>query len=316
MLQEKIVVGSGGEFPLNGLLTVPDSDNAPYPAIVFVHGSGSPNMDSEVYAVKPFKDFAEGLANLGVASIRYDKRSFAHIKKLKEMSKKDKEYMKNFTVKEEAIDDAILAAGILLSDSRIDSNRIFIAGISMGGLLAPRIDAEGVNFAGLIMMAAPARRMDELMKVQAEAAIKAMKSPIIKWLVKKQTGKLHKKLNNLYEMSDEEAKNIPVFNGTTAFYWKDMGKKRVGEYLKDVTKPILIMQGDGDFQVPVETEFNEYKRILENHANATFKLYPGLNHVFMPVVHGDINRAKEEYSKPQHVADYVIADIAQWINSI
>jgi len=44
------------------------------------------------------------------------------------------------------------------------------------------------------------------------------------------------------------------------------------------------------------------------------KLYSGLNHVFMPVVHGDINRIKEEYSKPQHVEDYVIADMAEWIN--
>ena len=122
---------------------------------------------------------------------------------------------------------------------------------------------------------------------------------------------------NLYEMSDEEAKRTSTslsLGGLSVFYWKDMGKKQVSEYLESNTKPVLIMHGDGDFQVSTEKDFNEYKRILQNQPNANFKLYPNLNHVFMPVVHGDINRVKEEYSKPQHVADYVIADMAEWIN--
>jgi hypothetical protein len=76
------------------------------------------------------------------------------------------------------------------------------------------------------------------------------------------------------------------------------------------------MHGDGDFQVSTEKDFNEYKRILQNHPNAAFKLYPGLNHVFMPVVCKGLKSAKEEYSKPQHVESYVISDMAQWINNI
>jgi dienelactone hydrolase len=310
MLEETIVIGKESEFPLNGMITIPEGDG-PFPAVVFVHGSGSTNMDSEVFAVKPFKDFAEGLAKHNIAGIRYDKRTFAHMKKIG----KDKNFLKNLTVKEETIEDAILAANQLRKDARIDPARIFIAGLSMGGMLAPRIDAEGGNFAGLIMMAAPVRRLEDLMKSQAESVINNTKSAFKKWIMKKQTGKFHAKFENIYDMSDEEAKSTPMFAGTTAFYWKDMGKKTAGEYLKTVTKPVLIMQGDGDFQVPVETEFQEFKRIMQNHPNVAFKLYPGLNHVFMPVVHGDINRVKEEYSKPQHVADYVIADIAQWIHS-
>ena len=99
-----------------------------------------------------------------------------------------------------------------------------------------------------------------------------------------------------------------------AIYLKDMGQKQVYEYLENYTKPVLVMQGDADFHVSVEKDFNEYKRILMGHPDATFKLYPGLNHVFMPSVTGDIKKVKKEYSKPQHVADYVINDIAEWIN--
>jgi dienelactone hydrolase len=305
MLQEKIVVGS--EFPLNGLLTIPSGGGAPYPAVVFVHGSGSSDMDSKVYAVRPFKDFAEGLAKHNIAGIRYDKRSFAHLKKFKQ------KYKDGFTVKEETVEDAILAANLLRSDSRIDPNRIFIAGLSLGGMLAPRIDAEGGNFAGLMILAGSPRRLEEIMKSQAEDYLRTA-TGFIKWIAGKQIKKLHAKLDNIYDMSDEEARNILIGGGTRVSYFKDMGQKQVREYLENSTKPIFVMQGDADFHMSVEKDFNEYKRILLNHPNAAFKLYPGLNHVFMQVVHGDIKKVKAEYSKPQNVADYVIADIAEWIN--
>ncbi|MCL2518073.1 MAG: dienelactone hydrolase family protein [Oscillospiraceae bacterium] len=134
--------------------------------------------------------------------------------------------------------------------------------------------------------------------------------------MKKQAEKLHEKFENLYGMSDEEAKKTPVIGKQImAMYFKDMGKKQVREYLETSTKPILVMQGEGDFHVSVEEDFETYKQILQNHPEAVFKLYPGLNHMFMPAVHGDIKKMKAEYSKPQNVENYVISDIAEWIAS-
>ena len=78
MITEKIVVGKNTAYPLNGLLTLPEKTVKPVPAVVFVHGSGSSNMDEKIGRVTPFKDLAEGLARHGIASVRYDKRSFAH----------------------------------------------------------------------------------------------------------------------------------------------------------------------------------------------------------------------------------------------
>ena len=40
MYSEKIIVGKGTEFPLDGLLTLPDGTKGPVPAVVMVHGSG------------------------------------------------------------------------------------------------------------------------------------------------------------------------------------------------------------------------------------------------------------------------------------
>ena len=78
MVTEKITVGEHTKYPLNGLLTLPEQTAHPVPAVVFVHGSGTSNMDEKVGKLTPFKDLAEGLAKYGIASIRYDKRSFAH----------------------------------------------------------------------------------------------------------------------------------------------------------------------------------------------------------------------------------------------
>ena len=106
MVQEKIVVGAGTRYPLKGMLTLPDAAEKPVPAVVFVHGSGSSNMDEQVYKLTPFKDLAEGLAKHGIASIRYDKRSFAHGFKMVRAKTP-------ITVKEETIEDAVLAAELL-----------------------------------------------------------------------------------------------------------------------------------------------------------------------------------------------------------
>ena len=303
-MEEKIIVNKGGAFPLNGALTIPDGGNAPYPAVVFVHGSGSSDMDSKVYSVRPFKDFAEGLAKHNIASIRYDKRTFVY----------PKSWKPDNTVKEETIDDAIAATEILRNDPRIDPNRIYIAGLSMGGLLAPRIDEEGGNYAGLIILAGTPRRLEDVMKAQITEQMKGSNG-LIKWVLKKQTKKMYPVFDRLYEMSDKEARKTPALGkNIMAIYLKDMGKRRVSEYLATNTKPILVMQGDGDFHVSVEEDFNEYKRILQNHPDATFKLYLGINHVFMPTVTGDIKKVKQEYSKPQNVEPYVMADIAEWIH--
>ena len=131
MYSEKVIIGEGTAFPLNGKLTFPDGVSGPVPAVVMVHGSGSSNMDEQVMKLTPFRDLAEGLAKQGIASIRYDKRSFVHARKMLRQC---------ITVKEETIDDALLAINMLKSDPRIDKERIFILGHSMGAMLAPRID--------------------------------------------------------------------------------------------------------------------------------------------------------------------------------
>ena len=136
MISKKIVIGQDTEYPLNGLLTLPDDPSGPVPAVVLVHGSGPSNMDERVMKLTPFRDLAEGLAQHGIASVRYDKRTYAHARKMKKTRP---------TVWEETIEDALLAAALLRKEPQIDADRIFLLGHSQGAMLAPRIDAQGAD---------------------------------------------------------------------------------------------------------------------------------------------------------------------------
>lgn len=304
MAEEKIIVGKGTEFPLNGILTLPENLEKPVPAVVFVHGSGSSNMDEKVMKMTPFKDLAEGLGKHGIASIRYDKRSFAHGRK---MLKKG-----SLTVREEVIEDAVLASEMLKNDPRIDSEKVFIIGHSMGAMLAPRIDAEGGNFKGLVLMAGTLDTLEEVLFRQLEE-MKNGKSKITAWVASAQDKKFRKSFENLYEISDEEAKKRKYAGGVDLYYFKEMGLHRAADYLEKTEKPVLIMQGSRDLQVNVERDFGGYKRAFGKKDNFSFRLYEGLNHCFVPALYDDISKATKEFSKERHIGENVISDIAGWI---
>lgn len=303
MYSEMIIVGQGTEFPLNGLLTFPDGTDAPVPAVVMVHGSGASNMDERVMKLTPFRDLAQGLARQGIASIRYDKRSFAHARKMLRQS---------ITVKEETIEDAVRAIGILKSDPRIDRERIFILGHSMGAMLAPRIDCEGGEVRGLIMMAGTPYRLEDIVVRQLGQARK--RRSVIGWIAGIEDRIFSKKFDNLYSMSDEEAKRKKFAGGTTLYYFKEMGEKTAADYLQQNEKPVLIMQGARDFQVLADDDYVKFKELLAERKNTYYKLYPALNHVFVEAIYDDITKAAKEYRTERHIGGEVISDIASFIN--
>ena len=308
MADEKIVIGAETKYPLNGMLTIPDETNGLLPAVVLVHGSGPSNMDEKIGNNYPFKDLAEGLSEKGIAVLRYDKRTFVYGKEMRNDT--------GLSVKEETIEDAILAADFLRKDSRIDSNKIFIVGHSLGGMLAPRIDAEGGNFTGIIIMGGSPRKLEEIMMDQNNDVLNSL-NKFLKMIAKKQIATLSSKFDNIYNLSDEEAKSTVVLGKhVRAYYFKEMGEHPSTNYLNALNKPVLILQGDKDFHVSVEKDFDGYKKLLGDKPNVTFKLYPNLNHLFMPSVYGEILKAKKEYKVAQHVDKQVIKDISDWILSV
>jgi len=307
MIVDKITVGE--KYPLDGLLTLPDGDG-PFPVIVLVHGSGPNDMDEKVGNCYCFRDFAEGFAKRGIATIRYNKRTKTYGKQM--VKAPDASSM---TVWDETIEDALFATELVKKDPRIDPEKVFIAGHSMGAMLAPRIDAEGGDYTGLILLAGSPRKLEEIMIEQQDNALGGL-NPILRWIGNKQIKKIRANFDKMYDISDEEAKNTNFLGKYNKLYYlKEWGEKPAINYLKDLTKPIFVVQGDKDVHVSVENDFNKYKEILGDRPNAAFKLYPGLNHLFMPAIYGNINKVMKEYKVPQKVEEYVMDDIADWVKA-
>ena len=259
-----ITVAADADYPLPGLLTLPDGAG-PFPAVLLVHGSGPQDRDEAVGPNRPFRDLAVGLAALGVASLRYDKRTFAHGKRLADA------LQGRLSVEEEVIRDALCAAALLRAEPLI------------------RPDREQ-NEASLAAMP-PEQRAAAAPLVQA----------------------LREQFAALPRMAEEDAQHTHILGNLWAWYFKEMLTHPPEEYLRRLTKPVLVLQGDRDAHLSVERDFRRYEALLAAHPDAVFHLYPGLNHLFMPSPTGAIAEVLHEYQQPQAVDSQVIADIARWI---
>ena len=147
---EHIVIGEGTEWAVDGLLTIPNEVSAenPVPAVVLVHGSGANNMDTSIFDNRPFHDIATYLSSNGIAVLRYNERGFTHPLAAGELFLGG-----SFTLQDE-YEDALLAIEILRADPRI--SRVYVAGHSLGGFVAPGIAEEG-RADGVILLAGSPR---------------------------------------------------------------------------------------------------------------------------------------------------------------
>ena len=307
MTEKQVTIGEGGKYPLNGILTLPDNRPPKVPAVVLVHGSGSHDMDETLFGNKPFRDIADYLPTKGIAVLRYNKRTFVYGKQMA----KNKDF-RNFTVKEETIEDAILAANLLRGDDSIDPNRIYIAGHSLGGMLAPRIDAEGGNFAGIIILAGSPRSLIDIMISQNEEMIPQL-GKLFQLIAKKRYASIKAILTAIPTMTEAEAKNTKLAGQNLVWYLKEMEEHPGADYLKAIEKPVLILHGEKDFQVTTEKDFALYREICAGKQNVSFKAYPELNHLFMKSIYGNLKNIRKEYKVPQKVDPAVLDDIAEFV---
>lgn len=295
--QREVTVGADG-WPLPGLLTLPDGDG-PFPAVVLVHGSGPHDADETIFGNKPFRDLAHGLAAHGIGSLRYVKRSKEHGARLA------REHAE-ITVEAEAIADAAAAVRWLRAQPQVDAGRIFVLGHSLGAMLAPRIGRSAPETAGLILLAANARPLENLVVEQVRYLAPSQ------GITDAQIAEFEAQRDRVKALVRGEAVDGPLLLNVPASYWRDLSAYDPIAAAKSLDRPMLVLQGERDYQVTM-ADFALWKQALGDRPNVTLKSYPALNHLF---VAGEGPSLPIEYLKPGHVDTQVIADIAQWIETI
>ena len=287
--RERDVTVGEGQWKLPATLTVP-AGQGPFPAIVLVHGSGPNDRDETVGGSKVFKDLAEGLASRGVVVLRYEKRTRQYSAAMAGLA--------SFTAEDEAVEDAVKGAALLRAQPEVNPKRVFVLGHSLGGYLAPRIAEEDGKLAGLVILAGAARPMEDAVVDQAEyLGVSADNLKTVKAVAAK--------IKTL-EPGDEDS---PPIMGAPVAYWLDLKGYDPAALAKKLALPMLILQGDRDFQVTMK-DFALWKAAVGANKAVTMRAYPALNHLF---VAGEGKSTEAEYRKPGHVAPEIIDDIAKFL---
>ena len=295
--ESELSIGSV-KWRLPATITVPIG-NGLFPAVVLVHGSGPNDRDETIGPNKPFRDLAWGLASKGIAVLRYEKRTRQYAIK------------EPITVKEETIDDAIEAVELLRKTPRIDPQRVFVIGHSLGATLTPRIGKIDPSIAGFILMAGGSRPFEDSILEQYE---------YLASLEKDGTGKNEAALDEMRRQvalvkspalsPDTPADKLPL--GVPANYWLDLRGYEPAREAASLKCPMLLLQGGRDYQVTMR-DFEIWRTTLKEKSDATFKAYPKLNHLF---INGEGPCVPAEYATEGHVDKQVVEDIAAWIDAL
>ncbi|MCE5315070.1 alpha/beta fold hydrolase [bacterium] len=297
----EVTIG-GGKWKLPGTLTIPRSAR-PFPGIVLVHGSGPNDRDESLGANKPFRDLAEGLSSQGIAVLRYDKRTKVYSTRILQSIYKP-------TVKDEVIDDVLAAIKVLRRTKKIDPQRIFVLGHSLGGRLIPRIAKTDPSVAGVIVMAGGTRPMEDTLLDQAIYLFSLNGSPSADQ--EEQLDEIRRQVANVKSpslSSSVPASSLPM--GLPASYWLDLRGYNPAETAKSLDQPMMILQGGRDYQV-TKVEYDGWLKSLSKRPSVTFKFYPNLNHLFMA---GRGMSTPGEYNTRGPIPQAVIDDLVAWISA-
>ena len=247
------------------------------PIAVLVHGSGALDRDETIYNNKPFAELAHGLARRGIATLRYDKRTWVYPD------------MGDITIRDEVIDDALSA--ITMASQFSQESEVFLIGHSLGAMMAPWVATLAKQLGGIIMMAAPARPLSDVIAEQVDYLMPSGASQSYK---------------------DEQIAAIK--RQKPQYFEGEITRYRQLNTAQSLQIPILVMQGERDYQVRM-TDYRLWVTALSSNSRARFCSYPGLNHLFHESHSPGILSTPADYLEQGTIPDQVIDDIANFINA-
>ncbi len=264
---------------------------------------GPNDRDGTIGRNKPLKDLAWGLATRGIAVLRFDKVTFAHGPEVRANP--------NFTVVDEYVGHATSAVHILSSDPAVDNRKVFLAGHSQGGTVAPRVAATEPLVAGLIILAGGTQPLQwsAVRQVRYLASLNPATSAASQTVIDTMTEQAERV--DRPDLSPSTPPSELPF-GVPAAYWLDLRSYQPADVAARLGKPVLVLQGGRDYQATVDEDLATWRQALNGRPDVSIRIYPADNHFFFP---GSGPSAPAESEPAQHVDPQVVLDMAEWVNT-
>lgn len=275
---EREVSFRNGAVELRGTLLLPVA-TAPAPAVVFLHGSGPATRDGA-------RGHAEQFAELGVASLRFDKRGSGASGGSWTSASLD-----------DLAGDALAAIELLKTVAEVDPRRLGFWGVSQAGWVAPRAAARSDDVAFLIVVsgggASPLASERYSWKREFEKAGLSAAESAEAWSVldlyfdylATGTGRLEivtrldgLRAGRLRELAEVVERVLPSEENRPNWSWvatydpaTDLAKLRC---------PVLLLFGERDDEHPTALAVPRWREGLAQAANdgATIVVFPGADH--------------------------------------
>lgn len=297
--QKEIIIKPNEFIQLPATVYLPTTvKNAPL--VVLVHGSGPHDRNCTMGKNKIFKDLALQLVQKGIAVLVYDKRTYVY------------QFIDPFPADSmdyntETVEDAVEAFYTAKKINGIDSNRIFIAGHSQGGLCAPLIAKQCKGLKGLILLAAPGRGLLEILPEQLDyiASITTKN----KEETDKMINSIKWQVNNARkpDLSLKSKSMLPF--GAKPKYWLFDRNYKVLEEAKTLTVPMILIQGGRDYNV-TKKDYDLWVEAMKGKSNFKATWYEDLDHLFFE---GSGMARPEDVPKIGHVSKKVGDKLAEFI---
>jgi uncharacterized protein len=241
MTIERDLKFASGSLHLAGTLRLPAVDGQ-WPAVLLIPGSGQVdrNENATKLRINAFHDIAVHLSEQGIATLRYDKRGVG----ASDGNFWETGFFDNVT-------DAGAALGCLKLQREIRSDQVFLLGHSEGAITTTRLAATGAGVAGVILLAGPARKGEDVLVWQCEQVVKGMRG-FKKWLIKLfriDVWKAQQKQLDKIKKSNKDYYRFRWIVKVNAKWLREFMAYNPAEDLPKIQVPVLALTGSKDIQV-------------------------------------------------------------------
>ena len=258
-ITERYFVFENDGFKLNAVYTYASSGETGT-AVLLISGSGPSDYNETVGILTPFEDIARALAEQGISSLRFDKRTLNYASEFTAKAGHDEEYFS----------DCNAAIEYLMGQEGV--TEVSLLGHSLGGQIAAKLAEERDDVASMVLLNSSSRHLADILADQYTALDPANKATYLAYADSAKNASAGSLLGQYYY-------------GVSDYYWASYNLLDTVESVKSSGIPTLIINSRAD-QQSFDEDIKLWEDALGDSENVTIYIDREISH-FGYVFDGD-----------------------------